>query len=102
MSYIPYAISSKEHTGDIITSTQFEEDNLLLQSHKGMENCDKYDDDLTIPPLISGTKMDEMPSGDESNAEHMPEDMLEEIYERSQYYPSINRRVSRYKIRDII
>ena len=58
--YIPYATSSKEQTGDIITFSQFEEDNLLSESRNGTESCDKFDEDLTLLPLISEAKMDEI------------------------------------------
>ena len=51
--YIQYATSSKEKTGNIITFSQFEEGNLLSESHNVTEISDKYDDDSTIPPLIS-------------------------------------------------
>ena len=43
-----------------------------------------------------------MSSGDESNAEPMSTDMLEDIRDIRQSHPSINRREARYKIRDHI
>ena len=67
VTYTPYATSSKEQTGDVITFTQFEEGNLIsetrndtesgaesdsesiMMSEKDMENLDekvKFDDDL--------------------------------------------------------
>ena len=67
VKYTPYAMSSKEQTGDVITFTQFEEGNLItetcndtesdgesdsesiIMSEKYMENIDekeKFDDDL--------------------------------------------------------
>ena len=46
--------------------------------------------------------MDEVSPGDESDAETMPTDMLEDIRYGSQYHPSINRREARYNIRDCI
>ena len=67
VTYTPYAISSKEQTGDIITFAHFEEGNLITETHndtecgdesnseslmmieKDMENLDetdKFDDDL--------------------------------------------------------
>ena len=42
--------------------------------------------------------MDEMSLGDESDAEPMPTDMLEEIPVRIQSHLSINRRVAYYRI----
>ena len=68
------------------------------------ENCDdtkinkKSDDDSTIPPLISEEEMDVMSSGDDSDAEPMSKEMLEDIRDSSQSNPSINRREERYKI----
>ena len=60
VSYIPYATSSKEQTGDMITFTQFEEVNLLLEFRNGTESIDEYDNDLNLPPSISEAKTDEM------------------------------------------
>ena len=42
--------------------------------------------------------MDQILSGDESDAEPMSTDMLEEICDGSQYHPSINKREVRDKI----
>ena len=44
--------------------------------------------------------MDAMDSGDEPDDEPMSKDMLEDIRGRIQYHPNVNRRESRYKIRD--
>ena len=33
VTYTPYATSSKEQTGDVITFTQFEEGNILTKTH---------------------------------------------------------------------
>ena len=45
VSYTPYAASSREKTGDIITFTQFEEGNLLSETREDEERGDEYDDD---------------------------------------------------------
>ena len=76
VSYIPYYTSSRKKTGDIITFTQFEEGILISESCNSMESSDEYDKDSTLPPLISEAKMDEISSGDASDAEPMPSDML--------------------------
>ena len=108
--YIPYATSSKEQNVNIITFTQFEEWNLISEYCKNLlfESCndtesgeksgDKYNDNSTLPSLISEGKMDEMSSDDESDAEPMSPDMLEDICDRSQSHCSINRIEARYKI----
>ena len=41
--YIPYATSSKENTGDIITFTNFEEGDLLSEICNDTESGNKYD-----------------------------------------------------------
>ena len=69
-----------------------------------MESGDKYDDsdEVFLPPLISEAKMDEILSGDESDAEPMLKYFLENIRDRRQYHSSINRREAHYKILDQI
>ena len=53
VSYTPYATSSKEQTGNIITFAQFEEGGILSKTRNYMEIGKQYDDSSTIPPLIS-------------------------------------------------
>ena len=53
MPYIPYAKYPKEQTGDIITFTQFEERDLLLETCNDTERGNKSDVNSTIAPLIS-------------------------------------------------
>ena len=43
VTYTPYATSSKEQTGDVITFTQFEEGNLLTETRNDTESDDEYD-----------------------------------------------------------
>ena len=56
VTYTPYATSSKEKTGDIIRFTQFEEGNLLSETHEDAESDDESgdesNDNSTMPPLI--------------------------------------------------
>ena len=53
-----------------------------------------------MPPLISEEATDEMSSGDDSDAEHISMDMLEDIRDVSQSRLIVNRRELRYKICD--
>ena len=60
MSYTPCATYSRGETGDIITFAQFEEENVLSETHNLLaetrddtESGNKYDDNSTMPPLIS-------------------------------------------------
>ena len=43
VTYTPYATSSKEQTGDIITFTQFEEGNLISETCNDTESDDESD-----------------------------------------------------------
>ena len=43
VTYTPYATSSKEQTGDVITFAQFEEGNLLSETRNDIESGDKSD-----------------------------------------------------------
>ena len=98
VSYTPYAASSREQIGDIITFTQFEERNLLSETQNLLsKTCEdawsdkKSGGNSTIPPLISEEEMDEMSSVDESDDEPMSTEMLEDIHGCSQSHPSVNR-----------
>ena len=43
VTYTPYATSSKEQTGNVITFAQFEEGNLLSETRNNTESGDEYD-----------------------------------------------------------
>ena len=100
MSYIPYATSSKDQTGDITTYAQFEEGGLLSETRDDKESGNESDEYSTFAPLNSEEEMDMMSSDDEFDAESMTTDMLEDIRDVSQSHPIINRREARYKIRN--
>ena len=101
VTYTPCAISSRK-TGDIITFTQFEEGNLLSETHNDAESGDKSNDNAIMPPLLSEEEMDAMDSGYESDHDPMSTEMLEDIRFGSQSHPNVNRRESHYEIRDCI
>ena len=48
VTYTPYASSSKEKTGDVITFTQFEEGNILTETRNNTESGDKSDSESLI------------------------------------------------------
>ena len=52
VTYTLYATSSKGKTGDIITFTQFEEEDILYETRNGAESGDKSYADSIIPPLL--------------------------------------------------
>ena len=43
MTYTPYATSSREQTGNVITFAQFEEGNILTETRNDAESGDKSD-----------------------------------------------------------
>ena len=98
----PYATSSKEQTGNIITFAQFEEGKLLSETRDDVESDDESDDNVIILPLISEEEIDAMNSGDESEDEPMSMEMLEYMCGGIQYHPIVNRREARVKICDLI
>ena len=102
VTYTPCATSLREQTGNIITFTQFEEGNSPSENRNDVESGDESDDNLIMPPLISEEEMDAIDSGDDSDHDPISTEMLEDIRDGSQSHMIINRRESRYKIRDRI
>ena len=90
VTYTPYATSSKEQTGNIITFKNFEEGNLVSETCNDAENGDKSDDNSI------------MPSVGDSDYEHMFTEMLKDICDGNQSHPNFNKIESRYNIRDCI
>ena len=76
----------------MITLANFAEGNLLLEYRNGTKKGNKYDDRSILTPLNSEAKMNEMPLGDESDAEPMQMGMLEDIHDGSESHPRTNRR----------
>ena len=99
VTYTPYATSLKEQTGDVITFAQFEEENILTETRNDAESGDKSDNKSII---MSEQDMEDINSGDESDRDLISTEMLEDIRDGSQTHPNVNRRESRYKIRDRI
>ena len=102
VTYTTCATSSKEQTGDIITFTQFKEGNMLTKICNNAKSSEEYDDGSIMPLKMSEEEMDAMNSGDESDNDLISTDMLENIRDRNQSHPNVNRREARYKIRDCI
>ena len=48
VTYTPYATSSKEQTGNVITFTQFEEGNLLSETRNDTEIGDESDSEYIM------------------------------------------------------
>ena len=97
--YTPCDTSSREQTGNIISLTQFEEGNILTKTRNYSESGDKSHDESI---MLIKQDMDAMNSGDESYHDLISTEILEDIRDRSQTHPNVNRREARYKIRDRI
>ena len=102
VTYTPYATSFKEQTGDIITFVQFEEGNILTKTLNDVESGDESNDDSIVPPLLSVEESIFLDYADDSYDKPMSTEMLEDIFDRSQTHPNVNRREARYKISDRI
>ena len=90
--YTPFAKSSREQTGDIITFAQFEEGNILTKTRNDAESGDESDNESIIPSLRSEEETDAMDSGNESDHDLIYTEMLEKIHDGSQSHRSVNRR----------
>ena len=99
VTYTPYATSSKEQTGDVITFTQFEEENILTETRNDTESGDESDNESI---MMSEQDMDAINYGDKSDHDLISTEMLEDIRDGSQTHPTVNRREAHYKIRDRI
>ena len=85
-----------------ITFTQFEEGNILTKTSNDAERGEKSDDESIMPPLLSKEEMDTMDSGNDSDHGIISTEMFENICDRSQSRPSVNRREAHYKIHYLI
>ena len=89
VTYTLYATSSKEKTGDVITFAQFEEGNILTETHNDAECGDKSDNESI---MMSEQDMENINSGDESDHDIIFTEMLEDIRDGSQTHTNVNRR----------
>ena len=99
VTYTPYAASSKEQTGDVITFAQFEEEDTLRETRNNAESGDESDNKSI---MMREQDVENINSGDESDHDLISTDMLEDIRDGSQTHPNVNRRETCYKIRDCI
>ena len=89
VTYTLYATSSKEQTGDVITFTKFEEENILSETRNDTESGDKSNKESI---MMIEQDMDAIDYGDESDHDLISTEMLEDIRDRSQTHPTVNRR----------
>ena len=99
VTYTPYATSSKEKTGDVITFAQFEEGNIWTKTRNNAESDDESNNESI---MMSEQDTEDINSGDESDHDLISTEMLEDIRDGSQTHPNVNKEKARYKIRDFI
>ena len=102
VTYTPCATSLGGGTGNIITSTQFEEGNIWTKTRNDAEIGEQSDDDSIMPPLLSKDEMDGIDSGDESDHDLISTDILEDIRDGSQSLRNVDNIEAQYKICDRI
>ena len=73
VTYTPYATSSKEQTGDVITFAQFEEGNIWTKTRNDPESGDKSENESL---MTSAQDMDAINSGEESDNDLISTEML--------------------------
>ena len=99
VTYTPYATSSKEKTGDIITFVQFEEVNILIDTRNNAESGDKSDNESI---MMSEQDMENLDEKEKFNADLISTETLHDIRDKNQTHPKINKREARMAIRDRI
>ena len=99
VTYTPYATSSREKTGDVITFAQFEEGNILTETRSDTESGEKSDSESL---MMNKQDMENLDSNEQSDHDLISMEMLEDIREGSQTHMTDNKRVARCKIRDSI
>ena len=99
VTYTPYATSSKEQTGDVITFTQFEERDSLIETCNDTESGDESDSKSI---MIREKDMENIDSNEKFDDDHIITETLHDIRDGNQTHPNIDKREARLKIRDHI
>ena len=99
VTYTPYATSSKEQTGDVITFTQFEEGNLSTETRNDTESGDESDSESIMMSKQDKENLDEKEKFDD---DLISTETLNDIRDGNQTHPNIYKREARLKICDFI
>ena len=99
VTYNPYATSSREKTGDVITFAQFKEESILTETRNNEESGDESDNKSL---MMSKQDMENINSSYESDHDLIFTEMLHDIRDGGQTHPNVNKREARCKIRDRI
>ena len=99
LTYTPYATSSKEKTGDVITFAQFEEGNLLSETCNDKESGDESDSESI---MMSKRDMESLDETEKLDDDLISTETLQNIRDGNQTHPKIDKREARLAIRDRI
>ena len=89
VTYTPYATSSKEQNGDVITFTQFEEGNLLTETRNNTESGDKSDSESI---MMSKQDMENIDEKEKFDDDLISTKTLHDIRDGNQTHPNIDKR----------
>ena len=99
VKYTPYATSSKEQTGDVITFAKFEEGNLISETRNNTE----IDDESDSKSIMMSEKDIENLDGEEKfDDDLISTETLHDIRDGNQTHRSIDKREARIELRDRI
>ena len=88
VTYTPYATSSREQTGDVITFAQFEEGNLSTETRNDTESGDKSDREWI---MMSEQDMENLDEKEKSNDDHISTETLHDIRDGNQIHLKIDK-----------
>ena len=88
VTYTPYATSSKEQTGDVITFTQFEEGYLLTDTRNDTESGDESDSKSI---MMSEQNMENLDEKEKFDDDLISTEPLHDIRDGNQTHPNIDK-----------
>ena len=99
VTYTPYATSSKEKTGDVITFTQFEEGNLLTETRNDTESDEESNSESI---MMSKQDMENLDEKEKFDDDLISTKTLHDIRDGNHTDLNIDKREARCKIRNRI
>ena len=89
VTYTPYATSSKEQNGNVITFAQFEEGNLLSETRNDTETGDESNSESI---MMSERDMENLGKTEKCDEGLITTELLQDIRDGNQTHPEINKR----------
>ena len=88
VTYTSYATSSKEQTGNVITFTQFEEENLITENRNDTESDDESDSESI---MMSKKDMENLDETEKFDDDLISKETLHDIRDGNQNHPKIDK-----------